>query len=75
MSLECIPQISGVGILVCVVALIVLFVVEARGAPIEPGAIEVVDGDTIRVGSDVYGWWASILQSPDQERSAKASGP
>ena len=48
-------QISGFGIFVCGLALIVLFVAEARGAAtIEPGAIEVVDGDTIRVGPDIY---------------------
>jgi endonuclease YncB( thermonuclease family) len=47
-------QAAGVGILVCIVALFVLFIVDARGAPIEPGAIEVVDGDTIRAGGEVY---------------------
>ena len=44
-------QACGVGILV---AIILLFAVVAFGAPIDPGRIEVMDGDTIRVGETVY---------------------
>src|SRR5690606_30250395 len=47
-------QAAGIGIVVCIVALFVLFAIEARSAPIEPGAVKVIDGDTIRTHGDIY---------------------
>lgn len=42
------------GVVICVLFLISAFASEAISAPIEPGQVQVVDGDTIRVGSDTY---------------------
>jgi hypothetical protein len=47
-------QLSGIGIIVCLLSFFIFLMVTARSAPIESSGIEVLDGDTIRVGVEVY---------------------
>jgi len=47
-------QACGTAIVICIFLLVLAFAFGARSAPIEPGRVEVIDGDTIRVGSETY---------------------
>ena len=47
-------QVCGTGIVVCIFLLMLTIAFSARGAAIEPGGIEVIDGDTIRIGVRDY---------------------
>jgi endonuclease YncB( thermonuclease family) len=44
-------QVCGIGIFICIILLAAAFVFRAHATPIEVSSIEVVDGDTIRVGA------------------------
>jgi hypothetical protein len=49
--------------------MIFAFAFGARSAPIEPNRIEVLDGDTIRVGSDIFRLVG--FNTPEPERDAR----
>jgi len=65
-------QACGVGIFVCIILLIAVFVFRAHATPIESGAIEVVDGDTIPTGTTIVRLVG--FNTPESGSQAKCDG-
>jgi hypothetical protein len=62
------------GSVLALMAVVAIATTPGLGSPIEPGAIEVLDGDTIRAGGRTFRLLDSIRRKWGADRGANTSG-